>query len=362
MHKREHELPYWLAANQLHGVGASRLMHWLDHFEDIETFFKAPADQLASVGVSETVIQALQQPDWRQVELAITWGQQTNQHIIVLDDARYPSMLKEISSPPIALFIRGDLTVMSTQQLAIVGSRHATPAGIRDASEFARIMAQAGFTITSGLALGIDGAAHRGALSVNGKTIAVMGTGLHTIYPGAHRQLADDIASQGGAVISEFPLEVKPLAENFPRRNRVISGLSMGVLIIEAALKSGSLITARYALEQGREVFAIPGSIHNPLSRGCHHLIRQGATLVESADDILQELGGFMQNKAEVVQNKDLANQHRLLLDQIDYAMTPMDMIILRSGLTTSEVSSILLSLELKGYIESVSGGYMRIT
>ena len=252
-------------------------------------------------------------------------------------------------------------------QLAIVGSRRATASGLQTAEEFAYHLAMSGLVITSGLALGIDGASHRGALNANGHTIGVAGTGLNQLYPPANRKLAVEIMERQGAVISEFPLNTFPKAANFPRRNRIISGLSVGVLVVEAALKSGSLITVKHALEQGREVFAIPGSIHNPLARGCHHLIRQGAKLVETASDIQEELHGFASLAARPEQPGSGAGALKMSLENskifehIGYETTPIDMIILRSGLTAAEVSSILLKLELQGFVQSVTGGYIRV-
>jgi DNA processing protein len=270
--------------------------------------------------------------------------------------------LKEISDPPLVLFVRGNKDILSVRQVAMVGARNATPAGIKNAEQFAYALAEAGYAVTSGLALGVDGACHRGALAAKGMTIGVCGTGLNYIYPISHRSLATNMIQHNGAVISEFPLATTPRAENFPRRNRVIGGMSVGVLVVEAALKSGSLITARHALEQGREVFAIPGSIHNPLTKGCHHLIRQGAKLVETIGDILEELGGLSLATALVptMEISHLSPKERWLLEQIGYEITSMDAILLHSGLTAGEVSSMLLTLELNGYIQSVPGGYIR--
>lgn len=356
-------LRYWLAAIYLPGIGPRRFFHWLANFSNVEKLFQASSDELQNIGLTAQQIHAIQHPNWKQVESDLAWTQQLDQHLISYDDPSYPSLLKESADPPLVLFVRGDKNVLASLQIAMVGSRHASPSGISNAEEFARYLAQAGFTITSGLALGVDGASHRGALAVGGKTIGVAGTGLNHIYPAAHRKLIESIIESHGAVISEFPLTMPPLSANFPRRNRIISGLSVGVLVVEAALKSGSLITAKFALEQGREVFAMPGSIQNPLVRGCHYLIRQGAKLVETVDDVLQELRAFcvtnVPKQNEVREN--LTSKENLLLKQIAYENTPMDVIILRSSLTTSEVSSILLALELKGYIQSVPGGYIRI-
>jgi len=309
------------------------------------------------------------------------WAEEDDHHLLCPADTLYPLLLKEIPDPPPVLFARGDVSLLAVPQLAIVGARRATPLGLENAEAFACSLAQAGLCITSGLAQGVDAASHRGALKAGGKTIAVMGTGISRIYPAVHRQLAKDILANGGLLLSEFPIDAGPASWHFPQRNRIISGLSLGVLIVEAALKSGSLITARMALEQGREVFAIPGSIHNPLARGCHQLIRQGAKLVETAADVIEELGSLhaslVLKASQPLSSRepsqpdmggqlcfdpsDLSSKDCQLLEQIDYAPTPLDVIVLRSGLTIGELSSILLSLELKGLVRSVAGGYTRI-
>ena len=366
----DHHLPYWLAALYLPGIGPRKLTRWLEHFQDVEQLFLASSETLQALGLPAQAIYALQHPNWKSVEQDLAWARDAHHHLITLGDVHYPGLLKEITDPPLVLYIRGNKAVLTNVQLAMVGSRHATPSGVKNAEQFAYALAEAGFTVTSGLALGIDGASHRGALAANGITIGVAGTGLHHTYPPSHRSLVEEIIRQEGAVISEFPLSTPPKAMNFPRRNRIIGGLSLGVIVVEAALKSGSLITARHALEQGREVFAIPGSIHHPLARGCHHLIRQGAKLVETATDILDELGAhtatmLKRKKKTRVEGRanltDLSADCQHILDQIGYEITPMDMIILRSGLTAGGVSSILLTLELSGYIQSIPGGYVRM-
>ena len=351
-------LRYWLAALYLPDVGPRTLQRWLEHFPNIEKLFLASPAEWQAANIAPTFQHALRQPNWQAVEKELAWAEIASQRILCLDDSEYPSLLKEISDPPLILYVRGEVSALSQIQLAIVGSRNPSPAGSANAQHFAFHLAQAGFAITSGLALGVDAAGHRGALSAKGVTIGVLGTGLQQIYPTSHRALAEEICQSGGALISEFPLETKALPHHFPRRNRIIAGLSQGVLVVEAALKSGSLITARHALEQGREVYAIPGSIHHPLARGCHHLIRQGAKLVETVEDILEELQpGVRLPRKEHVPREKIAHD---LLEKIDDAVTPIDMIILRSGLTAGEVSSILLALELQGRIHSVPGGYVR--
>jgi DNA processing protein len=250
----------------------------------------------------------------------------------------------------------------------MVGSRNPTPAGCDIATRFACRFSKIGLTVTSGLAIGIDAAAHKGALLGKGGTIAVLGHGLDRIYPPLHQRLAEEILNAGGTLVSEFSIGVPPLPFHFPRRNRVISGLTLGTLVVEAALKSGSLITAKLALDQGREVFAILGSIHNPLAKGCHALIREGAKLVETAEDVLEELQGFINYDGYLkkegepgLENAQLENHYQMLLTQIGYECTTVDSVIAKSGLTAKKVLCMLLELELKGYVKSIPGGYARL-
>ena len=363
-------LRYWLAALYLPGIGPRRLLRWLTYFNDIEALFSASVTEWQAAGLTPKQIEAFQQPNWKAVDRDLAWAEQEQHHLMVWGEEDYPQLLQEIPDPPLVLFIRGNRAALAQTQLAIVGSRHPSPAGLSNAEQFAYYLSQAGFAITSGLALGIDGAGHRGALNAHGVTIAVSGTGLNHLYPRSNQKLAEEIIANHGAVLSEFPLDTAPQAMNFPRRNRIISGLSVGVLVIEAAMKSGSLITARHALEQNREVFAIPGSIHQPLARGCHYLIRQGAKLVETYQDVMEELAGFVPRAQVVSLSKPdvkssaeaIQPEYRSIIDQIGREITPIDMIILRSGLTRGEVSSILLKLELHGYIQAVMGGYVRAT
>ena len=291
--------------------------------------------------------------------------------LLTLDDTHYPGLLREIRRPPPLLFVLGDPACLSLPQVAIVGSRNPTPGGNDNAHQFARFLAGAGFTITSGLALGVDGAAHRGALAAQGKTIAVLGTGIDRVYPARHRQLAQDIIAAGGALVSEFPLDTRSNASNFPQRNRIISGLSCGTLVVEAAVQSGSLITARLALEQNREVFAIPGSIHNPLARGCHKLIRDGAKLVETGQDIVEELGallGFQQAELDYTQSVTAVSQMQLdpaearLLDAMGYDPVDVDTLAQRTTLDVGLIAAQLIGLELKGVVSNTPIGYVRAT
>jgi DNA processing protein len=366
---KTHHLPFWLAALYLPEIGPRKFVRWLAKFSDIKALFTASTEELRAAGLTEAHILSLQSPDWKAVERDLAWSEISGNHLISCADAVYPDLLKDISDPPLLLYVKGNVQALQRIQIAMVGARNATSAGLKNAELFAATLASAGYGITSGLALGIDGASHRGTIKARGVTIAVCGTGLNHIYPRSHVTLVNDIIEHQGAVISEFPLPVPPLAANFPRRNRIIGGLSVGVLVVEAALKSGSLITARHALDNGREVFAIPGSIHNPLTRGCHHLIRQGAKLVETAADIIEELGSFgvpapcpraATVGPQIKEMTTLSPFHRQVLEQITYEITSMDVIVLRSGLTIGELSSILLILELNGYIQSVPGGFVR--
>jgi len=304
------------------------------------------------------------------------WLSLPDAHLLTPADAGYPALLREIASPPPHLYVRGNVGTLSLPQLAIVGSRSATPSGIETARSFASYLASLGFCITSGLAEGIDAAAHQGALGGHGRTIAVCATGLDIVYPRHHEQLAENIIASGGALVSEFAPGTAVYRGNFPRRNRLISGLSVGTLVVEASLRSGALITARHAMEQGREVFAIPGSIHNPVARGCHRLIRDGAKLVETAEDIVEELRGLLAGlrQSDAGQPGEIAAerassaaepdaQYAQLLAAMGWDPVDADSLVTRSGLTIGEVSSMLLMLEMQGTVRALSGGrYQRLT
>ena len=299
----------------------------------------------------------LAEPDAAQLEAAHAWLAQPGNSLMTLADEDYPKSLLEIADPPAVLYCKGRRSLLSQPCLGIVGSRNATPQGVRDAEAFAHALSDAGFTIVSGLALGIDAAAHRGGLAGAGSSVAIIGTGLDRIYPARNKALAHQLA-ENGLIVSEFALGTAPLPGHFPRRNRLISGLSRGVLVVEAAPNSGSLITARVATEQGREVFAIPGSIHSPLARGCHALIKQGAKLVESAADILDELA-WQQRLAPPVLRE---NRPDPVLDALDGAPATLDTLAQRTGLTLDALSAKLLALELDGQIASLPGGrYQKI-
>ena len=355
-------LLHWLAAMRLSNIGPIKFRGLLNHFPNIADIFTASHSQLQQAGLSGKDIATLLSPDWQSAEQDLIWCENNNVHIITQTNPLYPKLLLELPDAPLLLYVCGNANLLSEPQLAMVGSRNPTPTGRDLAEHFANCLSTAGLTITSGLALGIDAASHQGALKNSGKTIAVLGTGLKHIYPYSNKKLAERIIDEG-ALISEYHPDTAPVAHHFPKRNRIISGMSLGVLVIEAAIRSGSLITARLALEQGREVFAIPGSIHNPLARGCHVLIRQGAKLVEKAEDILEELGSLYAAQLPLLspkkQSKLDANQLKLLA-QIGHEVTALELIIHRSGLTAGEVSSMLLALELLNYVYVVPGGYVR--
>jgi DNA processing protein len=298
----------------------------------------------------------LAEPDAAQLDAVRDWLAQPDNSLMTLADEDYPRNLLEIADPPVILYCKGQRALLSQPGLGIVGSRNATPQGVRDAEAFAHALSDAGLTIVSGLALGIDAAAHRGGLAGAGSSIAVVGTGLDRIYPARNKSLAHQLVERG-VIVSEFPLGTPPLPSHFPRRNRLISGLSRGVLVVEAAPDSGSLITARVATEQGREVFAIPGSIHSPLARGCHALIKQGAKLVESAADILDELA-WQQRLAPPALPE---TQTDSLLAALDGAPATLDSLAERTGLTLEALSAKLLALELDGRIASLPGGRYQI-
>lgn len=293
------------------------------------------------------------------IENSLHWAEAPDQHILTLADSAYPPALLEIPDPPSVLYVRGKLALLKCRGLAVVGSRNATAQGIQNAENFAKTLAGHGFGIISGLALGIDAAAHRGALAVHGTTVAVIGTGADRLYPARNIQLAQEIATHG-AIVSEFPLGTPALAANFPRRNRIISGLSCGVLVVEAAPESGSLITARLAAEQGREVFAIPGSIHSPVARGCHKLIKQGAKLVETANDILEELGTC--SPAETIAPPTESAGEDPLLAALGHDPCNLDDLAERTGYAPEQLLTELLTLELAGLIATLPGNrYQRL-
>lgn len=377
-------LPHYLRLYYTPGIGIKRFQKIVNGPYDLPSFFASPELQKA-LGIPAEVQHALKQSYADQIETDLKWANKDHHHIICITDQNYPEQLKAIENPPCILYTIGEIKYLNYNQLAIVGSRSASQLGLKIAKEFAYKLAEYGWVITSGLAQGIDSASHEGALNAQGKTIAVLGSGLNNIYPKNHQMLAKKIIANG-VLVSEFPPHTPPLAENFPKRNRIISGLSKGVLVIEAALKSGSLITARNALEQGREVFAVPHHIFHPLAKGCHQLLREGATLIESVDDILTAFNLPLPEEFCNIQNasfltreptsplisKDgfqpetlnkkyvLTLEEKKIFDCLNFSPTKIDEIIEGTGFSNSKVCSILMDLELAGIVRCELDGYSR--
>ncbi len=360
----EKKLIQWLRLSFTPGLGGQKLSKLLA-IDSPENLLNYSAQQLKGCGLTAAQTRYMQAPLSKDIELAMKWQSQPSCHIIHLQSPHYPRLLKEIASPPPILFVQGRVNVLTNPQLAVVGSRNATVDGLESAHQFSYELAKQGYVITSGLALGVDGYAHQGALKAKGETIAVLGSGLSQVYPSRHKKLAVDII-ENGALVSEFRPDAKPRPEHFPRRNRIISGLSTGVLVIEAAEKSGSLITARYANEQGREVFALPGSIHNPTSRGCNALIKKGAYLVDSVKEIVDEVGVLtecaMTNQMTLfdVQSQLGELPFPEVLANVGSKVTPIDFIAQASKQPVHEIMMQLLELELQDFIIAVPGGYIR--
>ena len=368
------ELQAWLRLTLTPGVGNATARKLLTAFGSAQAVFDQSGLTLRQV-VSDKLSSALQTEPPKlaaQLQTTLDWLQASgDRRIATLGDAAYPTALLDIEDPPLMLYMLGrlcanpDAAAEMAPSLAIVGSRNPTPQGESNARQFAKAFGQAGLCVVSGLALGIDGAAHDGALLGGGQTIAVVGTGLDRVYPKKHLALAHRIARQG-MLISEFPLGTPPLMANFPKRNRIISGLSLGTLVVEAALKSGSLITARLAAEQGKEVFAIPGSIHSPQSRGCHALIKQGAKLVESAQDVLEELQSTTTwvDPSEEGRDGGAASQEQpfdgddtALMQALGFEPVALDGLQARTGLPTADLLAQLMTLELQGLVARLPGG-----
>ncbi|THB71410.1 MAG: DNA-protecting protein DprA [Gammaproteobacteria bacterium] len=354
----------FLLLSRVPGIGARRLGVLYDYYEDVTNIIDAPREELLQVGIPEEVVNLIKRPQWDQVEKDLEWLEDESNHIVTFDDDLYPVMLREEVSAPPLLYVRGNVSLLNQRQIAMVGSRNASAYGKKVAYDFAEDFSKSGIVVTSGMALGVDAASHKGALTGRAGTIAVTATGLDRVYPARHKTLAHQIA-ENGALVSEFPLGTAPITENFPRRNRIISGMSAATLVVEAAKKSGSLITARYAMEQGREVFAIPGSINNPLSKGCHELIKSGAKLIETADDIICEIGSLFLVTDKKSINKlepKLDTEYNDLLDHIGHESTSVDLLVEKTGLTPDAICSMLLILEMEGFVESEAGGvYNRI-
>lgn len=353
-------LASWLQLALTPGLGPATLQRLLRQFGLPQHIVARKRAELAAFTTPAVIVALDSEPVARAVERALAWAAEPGHAVVTLADEAYPRLLLEIADPPGLLYAQGRLELLGRPGLAIVGSRNATQQGEANAEAFARALSDAGLTIVSGLALGIDAAAHRGGLAGGGATIAVLGTGIDVVYPSRNAALAADIASRG-LLLSEFALGTPPAAQNFPRRNRLISGLARGCLVVEAALASGSLITARAAAEQGREVFAIPGSIHSPLAKGCHALIKSGAKLVESAEDVLAELAGFRASGFASTQ-QPLAAAESGLLGHMGHDPVDVDALCTRAGMSAEQVSSELLRLELDGRVAALPGGlYQRL-
>ncbi|MCF6203765.1 MAG: DNA-processing protein DprA [Methylococcaceae bacterium] len=358
----DEQLKYWLALLRTPGIGNKTFLRLLESYQPDQLFTQSRAS-LSALKLKDKSIDFIKSPDWNLTSNDLDWVNQAGNSVVTIADQVYPPQLKEIDSPPALLFVRGNIDLLSQPQLSIVGSRNPSPLGKQTAIDFAYSLANHGFTITSGLALGIDAASHLGALNAKGSTIAVTGTGLDRVYPARNKDLATKIANTG-LLISEFPPGTAAKANHFPRRNRIISGLCIGLLVVEAAKQSGSLITARMALEQNREVFAIPGSIHNPLSRGCNALIKVGAKLVENTQDIFDELNQYNQQViifSQETKKSTLDLEQQNLLNLIMFSPTSVDWLVQESGLSVEVISSMLLMLELQGSIATAPGGYIRI-
>jgi len=357
-----------LALAHAPGLHAGQVQDWLAQGASPADLTRESRSALASLGLGKAAIQALLLPDHAAIEIDVGWLQAAaNRTLVTWGSAEYPPLLAQIPDAPLVLYVEGDVMALCLPQLAVVGSRNPTALGRDTATQFAQHLAQAGLAITSGLALGIDAAAHRGALQAGAPTVAVVGRGLDAVYPRENASLAQEIVERQGAVVTDLPIGTPPLKQNFPRRNRILSGLSVGTLVVEAALQSGSLITARLAADHGREVFAIPGSIHNPMVRGCHRLLRQGARLVESVDDIFAELEPIIGEIKRTAQEtpcagpdlrpRSLDKEYEILLDALGFEPAGLDILVVRTGLKAGAVASMLLILELEGRVQQQPGG-----
>ncbi|BBB27982.1 DNA-processing protein DprA [Neptunomonas japonica] len=372
----------WIAISQLPGIGPATLGKL---FRGKWTPKKLIADQDSQSATSSNTprLNKLQKAQlynyvmqrgslWDSTQQCVEQLQRINVQCLLADDDAYPALLREAPDHPVMLFLQGSIDALHMPMVSVVGSRNASAAGLRHAYQFSKALSAGGFVVTSGMALGIDGAAHQAAVDLGLPTVAVMGTGSDQVYPRRHQKLSEKILETGGALMTELLPGAGPLAAHFPRRNRIISGLSTGVLVVEAAVKSGSLITARMALNQGREVFALPGSIDHPGSRGCHALIREGAVLVESVDHMLDELSamlGLLRRVSEDTEatgnqnelQKGLSDIQNMVLNSVDFSQTLLEEIIIRTDSLDCQLQSHLVELELLGWIEATAGGYQRI-
>lgn len=360
------DIEEWVSLSLITGLGAVGFRRLLQAFDNPENILQSSVANLARI-VGEPVARSIAAgPQKELLSRSMKWIARPGHWVVTLADEDYPSLLLNISDPPPILYGIGNRGLLNVPALAVVGSRNATPGGISTAQAFAQALSDAGLSIVSGLAQGIDAAGHRGGLAGASGSVAVVGNGLDIVYPAANRNLAQELAEKG-AMVSEFPIGTPPLKNNFPRRNRLISGLSRGCLVVEATLRSGSLITARFSAEQGREVFALPGSIHSPLSKGCHALIKQGAKLVETAQDVLEELGWASRSSTpsdrdQTAVDSSYDKEFHSVLQAMGYDSVAVDTVCARTGLPPETVCTTLLQLELKGCIVCLPGGlYQRI-
>ena len=368
----------WLALSLVRGMHARLFHQLLDKFQSVENILASDKTALGAVGLKDNIVSGIIKcaegmPDTKTKQAlddSLNWLEAPNHSLLTCLSKHYPPLLKTIPDPPPILYVSGQSDYLHLPQIAIVGSRQPSSGGLRNARRFARELAASGFGITSGLARGIDAEGHLGALETKGKTVAVLGNGIDKVYPACNHALYEQITEQG-ALVSEFPPGMPPLRENFPRRNRIISGLSLGVLVVEAGEKSGSMITARQALEQGREVFAIPGSIYNPVARGCHKLINEGAKLVQNAADIVDECGGLLAGIAAIAST---GQYHEVLTKQplpagdlgkifhaIGYDIVTPDELVLATRLAIHDINAALIELEMQGFISRDQAGYIRL-
>lgn len=374
----------YLALSRLPGLGPWRLKSLLRYFKNPLDIIGAKSEKLVQFGLTQEQCTLINKINWSTIrDLEKEWIQNPQQSILTWDQPSYPPLLLEIPSPPPVLFCRGNITLLKDAQIALVGSRKPSPYGLKLAQKFATELIGKGLTITSGLALGIDGASHQGALLAKGKTIAVLGSGLNHIYPFQHKRLAERIVAEEGLLIAEFEPAAPPMAKHFPQRNRIISGLALGVLVVEATVRSGSLITARLAVEYGREVFALPGAIDHQLAHGCNFLIQQGAKLVNNTKDIIDEIFHFLPHSgnqgslqdiegnakvfssnykdSKITLDQELDFEQRQLLSCMKFCVTPIESLVEETGYSVQTILILLTSLELKHYVESVSGGFIRL-
>ncbi len=358
----------WLRLASVKGFGGKWCAMLFDKLKTESTY---SAGYLKSLGFNGDQVEQFSSLNTPDIQNTLQWLENRDHHLVTFNSGGYPPLLSNIASPPVCLYVAGDINVLSSPQIAVVGSRNNSAYGEQWGHFFSEQLSLNHLTITSGLAIGIDGIAHHAALNAEGKTVAVLGSGLNQLYPRRHQALADAIVAKGGALVSEFPLHTKPLPINFPRRNRIISGLSLGVLVVEASMRSGSLVTARYALEQNREVFALPGPIGNPMTEGNHWLIQQGASLVTQPKDIFEQLHNGLrwfadipnEGIAEIIcsTESELELPFADVLATVGDEVTPVDVVAERAGQPVPEVVSKLLDLELAGWIAAVPGGYVRI-